>query len=94
MANEHSLIIHPDDAASRGIADGDAVRVFNDRGQFTVVASVQDTVSRGVVVSPMGGWRKNAKAGATLAAVNPRRSPTWATPPPTFSDTLVEVEIA
>ncbi|GAA1071440.1 MULTISPECIES: molybdopterin-dependent oxidoreductase [Pseudonocardia] len=93
VANEHTLIIHPDDAAARGIAEGAPVRVFNDRGEFTVVASLQDTVSRGVVVSPMGGWRKNSKAGTTLAAVNPTVFGDLGNAP-TFSDTLVEVETA
>ena len=26
------ITMHPDDAAARGIADGDMLRVFNDRG--------------------------------------------------------------
>ena len=69
------------------------MRVFNNRGEFTVVASLQDTVSRGVVVSPMGGWRKNSKAGTTLAAVNPTVFGDLGNAP-TFSDTLVEVETA
>jgi len=50
-------------------------------------------VPAGVVVSPMGGWRKNSKAGATLAAVNPTVFGDLGNAP-TFSDTLVEIEIA
>ena len=34
--------IHPDDAAARGIADGDVVRVFNDRGACYAGAVVTD----------------------------------------------------
>ncbi len=33
------LDIHPDDAAARGIATGDSVRVFNDRGSLLVVGA-------------------------------------------------------
>ena len=32
------VVVHPDDAAARGIDDGDSVRVFNDRGSFALEA--------------------------------------------------------
>jgi anaerobic selenocysteine-containing dehydrogenase len=38
LEGEPSLELHSDDAAARGIADGDTVRVFNDRGSFTLRA--------------------------------------------------------
>jgi trimethylamine-N-oxide reductase (cytochrome c) len=50
------LFVHPDDAAARGIAHGDVVRAFNDRGQALVGAFVTDRVRPGVVVIPQGGW--------------------------------------
>ncbi len=87
------MIIHPDDAAERGIPDGDPVRVFNDRGEFVVLAKLDDAVLPGVVVSSLGGWRKHAKATATLAAVNSTRFADLGNAP-TFSDTLVQVELA
>ncbi|MBW0094225.1 molybdopterin-dependent oxidoreductase, partial [Pseudonocardia sp. KRD-188] len=68
---EPNVIIHPDDAAARGIADGAPVRIFNERGEFVVLAKIDDSVLPGVVVSSMGGWRKHSKAGQTLASVNP-----------------------
>ena len=43
------LRIHPSDAAPRGIADGDVVRVFNDRGQALAGAVVSDRIRLGVV---------------------------------------------
>jgi anaerobic selenocysteine-containing dehydrogenase len=93
VQKEPNVIIHPDDATERGIHDGAAVRVFNDRGEFVVLAKLDDAVLPGVVVSSLGGWRKHSKATATLAAVN---STTFADlgNAPTFSDTLVQVEIA
>ncbi len=57
-AGEPFVEIHPDDAAARGIADGDAVVVENGRGWFPVRARVTDAVRRGVVVSPKGRWGK------------------------------------
>src|SRR5215207_4468491 len=38
------LEIHPEDARARGILDGDAVRVFNARGQVQLEASLTDDV--------------------------------------------------
>jgi trimethylamine-N-oxide reductase (cytochrome c) len=48
--------INPQDAAARGIANGDVLRVFNDRGQILTGAVVTDDVMPGVVVISEGGW--------------------------------------
>ena len=53
----------PTDAAARGIRDGDAVRVFNDRGSFTLQARVNGKPRRGVVVAPSVWWKKFAPDG-------------------------------
>src|SRR5712691_79770 len=42
-----TLAIHTTDAAERGIVNGDAVRVFNDRGACLLIAKVNGDVSRG-----------------------------------------------
>ncbi len=52
------LEIHPDDAAGRGIADGDPVVVENARGAVILQARVTRAVRPGVVVSPKGRWAK------------------------------------
>jgi len=57
-AGEPSLEIHPGDASARGIANGDAVRVFNDRGSLTARARVSDKAREGVVVALSVWWRK------------------------------------
>jgi formate dehydrogenase alpha subunit len=49
MASEDALQIHPDDAAERGIEDGDEVRVANDRGEVTAPADVTPAIRRGTV---------------------------------------------
>ena len=41
--------MHPADAAARGIADGDIVRLFNDRGACLAGVRVTDDIRRGVV---------------------------------------------
>jgi anaerobic selenocysteine-containing dehydrogenase len=45
-------ILHPEDAAQRGLADGDHVRLFNDRGSVSLVLKVGDDVRPGVVLVP------------------------------------------
>ena len=51
--SEPFLTIHPQDAAARGIADGQTVRTFNDRGSFLAKARVSDDARPGVVVGPV-----------------------------------------
>jgi anaerobic selenocysteine-containing dehydrogenase len=91
IQGEQAITIHPQDAADRGIADGQHVRVFNDRGQFTALAQVSQDIAPGVVMSPMGAWPKNAKDQSTVNAVNPFVFADLGNAP-TFSDTRVEVE--
>ncbi len=52
------LEIHPDDALKRGIASGDQVRVFNERGALVLTARVTDRARSGVVVALSIWWRK------------------------------------
>jgi len=46
-----SVMIHPLDAAALGIADGDAVRLGNVRGETTLTARLFDGLRRGVLVA-------------------------------------------
>lgn len=48
--------IHPADAAARGVADGDVVRVFNDRGACLAGAVLDERLRRNVVQLPTGAW--------------------------------------
>ena len=49
MAGEDALRIHPEDAADRGIEDGDTVRVASDQGAVTAPADVTRSIRRGTV---------------------------------------------
>ena len=44
-----ALWIAPSDAAARGLKDGSAVRIFNDRGEFRARANVTDRIPAGTV---------------------------------------------
>ena len=89
-AGEPVVEMHPADAGNRGIADGDRVRVFNDRGSFRARAVVGETVSPGVVVSFGIWWNK-----FTVDGVNCNTTTSTALTDlgggATFFDNLVEV---
>jgi biotin/methionine sulfoxide reductase len=48
--------MHPDDAKTRGIADGDINRVFNSRGACLAGVRITDGIRRGVIQLPTGAW--------------------------------------
>ena len=48
--------LHPIDASSRGIFDGQRVRVFNQRGTTELPAKVTDRIAPGVVSIKEGAW--------------------------------------
>ncbi len=60
---EPRLDIHPEDAKARGIVNGERVRVFNDRGSYTLKAAVSERARPGVVVAPSVWWRKLSPDG-------------------------------
>jgi anaerobic dimethyl sulfoxide reductase subunit A len=48
--------MNPEDAARRGIKDGDRVKVFNDRGALLIRVKVTPRIMPGVVAIPQGAW--------------------------------------
>lgn len=56
VRGREQLFIHPEDAASRGLADGDIVEVFNDRGRCQAAVCRSALVMRGVVRLNTGAW--------------------------------------
>jgi biotin/methionine sulfoxide reductase len=50
------LSLHPADAAARGLAAGDIVRVFNDRGQCLAGVRFDAGLKRGVAQMSTGAW--------------------------------------
>jgi anaerobic selenocysteine-containing dehydrogenase len=49
---EPFCVLHPDEAARRGLADGERVRLFNERGAVGLALQVSDEVLPGVVLVP------------------------------------------
>ncbi|MBK4716645.1 molybdopterin guanine dinucleotide-containing S/N-oxide reductase [Enterobacterales bacterium BIT-L3] len=56
VAGREPVMLHPDDARTRGIVDGDVVRLWNARGQVLAGARVTADIKPGVVCLHEGGW--------------------------------------
>jgi anaerobic selenocysteine-containing dehydrogenase len=86
-----TLWMHPEDARARGVAGGDPVRVFNDRGSCRLRAAVSGDLAPGVVVARAVRWNRNSPD---------RRNVNWLTSDrltdlgggPAFYSCLVEVQ--
>jgi len=90
MERPHLLEIHAADAAQRGIAEGDWVRVFNKRGEVRLRAHVNGSVQPGVVAARLNaacfapdGQSINALTSETLTDISAGA---------TFYSCLVDVE--
>jgi anaerobic dimethyl sulfoxide reductase subunit A len=74
----HRLFINPLDAAARKIQSGDRVRVFNERGQLTIVCRVTRRIMPGVVGIPQGAWWTPGPDGVDVGgSVNVLTSERW-----------------
>lgn len=85
------LHMHKADADPRGIASGDSVRVFNDRGSLLLTAEVDGGVREGVVRAPSVRWAKRAPDHRNSNAVTGDRL-TDMGGGPVFYSCLVQVE--
>jgi biotin/methionine sulfoxide reductase len=56
VAGREPIRLHPQDAAARGLADGDVVRVFNDRGACLAGLRISEAVRPGVAHLSTGAW--------------------------------------
>jgi len=84
------LIIHPEDAQSRGISSGDTVKVFNDRGSFIGEAILSTDTMKGVVASYLGHWGSDSRSKSAVNSISSDRTANMGRAP-TFNDNLVEV---
>jgi biotin/methionine sulfoxide reductase len=64
IRGREAAMMHPRDAAARGIRDGDVVRVFNDRGACLAGVRLHEGVREGVLVLPTGAWYDPLVPGA------------------------------
>ena len=66
-----TIALHPDDAAERGLAEGDEAVVANETGSLRLMVIISDAVPRGVAYSPKGRWPKREPGRANVNALNP-----------------------
>lgn len=86
-----TVALNPADAATRGIVDGDRVRLFNDRGSVTLAAEVSDVVREGVARASSVRWSKKAVDRRNVNVLTSDRL-TDIGGGPTFYNCLVQVE--
>ncbi|HLL82527.1 MAG TPA: molybdopterin oxidoreductase family protein [Longimicrobium sp.] len=92
-AGEAKILLHPNEAAVRGIREGDRVRSWNDRGDFFALAVVTDDVRPGVAVSYGVRWARLSEGGRTVNDTTSQGT-TDMGGGAVFYDNAVEVEVA
>src|SRR5215467_9105879 len=93
VVDQQTATVHlsAEDAAARGIATGDQVRLFNDRGSLLMRAHVDGRVRAGVVAAPSVRWGKRAPDRRNINALTSERLTDFGGGP-TFYSCLVQVE--
>lgn len=90
IESEPLVEIHADDAAPRGIADGQRVRVWNDRGSYLCTARLSERARPGVVNGLGIWWRKLGLEGTNVNELTHQHL-TDLGRAPAFYDCLVDV---
>ncbi len=92
-AGPMALRMSPGDAAERGLADGDLVQAWNERGEVAFTLEVTENVPAGVVVAPGVRRLDDARGPRTVNALTSQRL-TDEGAGSTFYDNAVEVRLA
>ncbi|PID46958.1 MAG: hypothetical protein CSB47_01420 [Proteobacteria bacterium] len=87
-----TLSIHPQDAHTLKINNGDTVRAFNHKGEVILKALLTDKIAPGVVSAPKGAWRDSSPTGQTVNALIDNQSKTDIGNGAAFYDTYVDVQ--
>ncbi len=93
IEGEPLVEIHPDDAGTRQLVDGQTVRVFNDRGSHLCRAAVSDRARPGVVNGLGIWWRKFGRDGTNVNELT-HQGLTDIGRGASFYDCLVQIEAA
>ena len=68
--------VSPADARDRGLADGDIVELFNDRGRCVIRCVVDETIRDGCVLVREGHWIDDFIEGDPYGLTHDHHSPT------------------
>ncbi|MGE5270023.1 MAG: molybdopterin dinucleotide binding domain-containing protein, partial [Thiohalocapsa sp.] len=66
ISGREPVRLHPQDAAARGIEDGDIARLYNDRGACLAAAVLSEALRPGTVQLATGAWYDPADPTAEL----------------------------
>ena len=91
MEETDLLEISPQDAAARGISDGDSVRAKNDRGEIQLTARVNGSVQPGVVAARLN-WARFSPGQRNINVLTSEKLTDMGNSA-TFYSVLVEVEL-
>jgi anaerobic selenocysteine-containing dehydrogenase len=85
-----AVLLHPDDAATRGLVAGQQVRVRNDLASIVVPLEVHDDTRPGVAVMSKGVWLRHHADGLGVNALTPATGDALVNGA-CFNDTFVDV---
>jgi anaerobic selenocysteine-containing dehydrogenase len=66
-----TVALHPHEADSRGLRQGDPVTLRNATGSLRLAVEISSAVPPGVAYAPKGRWPSHEPAGANVNALNP-----------------------
>jgi anaerobic selenocysteine-containing dehydrogenase len=73
LAGAPAILLHPDDAAGRGLAEGMLAAVANETGSLLLPVRCDPLLPRGVALSPKGAWPQAQPGGRNINWLNPGR---------------------
>jgi anaerobic selenocysteine-containing dehydrogenase len=88
------LLMHPSDAAARGLANETPVRVWNELGVVVLPLRISDAVPPGVIASEKGAWLATSPTGQTISALVSADDRADLSEGACYNDTPVEVAAA
>jgi anaerobic selenocysteine-containing dehydrogenase len=68
-----TVMLHPDEAAKRGLVEGDPVALINETGRLPMHVALSDTVPIGVALVHKGRWPKMETPRGNVNILNPGR---------------------
>ncbi len=71
LGAENNVLLHPEDAETRGIGEGTMVRAFNHNGTMQLIARIDPGMRRGVVSIAHGHQSGNINLLTSKAAIDP-----------------------
>ena len=71
LMGEATVTLHPEDAAARGLTEGQQVRLSSETGSLELALAVAGSIPQGVALSPKGRWPRQEGTRANVNVLNP-----------------------